>query len=220
MKYPCGIIQDILPLYQDGVCSGESRKAIEEHLQECPSCKAIFNTLHESEKTVADNYNAEQERRKAASFQSIKKKLVKKQVLAAAAAVALLAAVVLAGIGVLKNTREVVAYQNTISVSMTDGALVGRLYGSMASYVKIKRVTQTINGQEENALFFCVSDTKWDALTTNPEMLSEYTLCPADKGADQIHAVYYYTGDYTGIESMSSGELQKILDASTLVWHQ
>ena len=26
MKYPCGIIQDLLPLYVDGVCNAESRQ--------------------------------------------------------------------------------------------------------------------------------------------------------------------------------------------------
>ena len=31
MKYPCSLIQDLLPLYHDGVCSEESNKIIEAH---------------------------------------------------------------------------------------------------------------------------------------------------------------------------------------------
>ena len=50
------------------------------------------------------------------------------------------------------------------------------------------------------------------------EVFSEYVLCPAEKSADAIDRVYYYTGDYTGLESMSRDELQKVIDASVLLW--
>jgi hypothetical protein len=33
------VIQDLLPLYHDGVCSEKSREMVEEHLMECESCK-------------------------------------------------------------------------------------------------------------------------------------------------------------------------------------
>ena len=42
MKISCEIIKDLLPLYQDGICSDESRKLIEEHLQSCDECKEIL----------------------------------------------------------------------------------------------------------------------------------------------------------------------------------
>ena len=35
----CKMIEDILPLYVDGVCSEESRAAVEEHLAQCESCR-------------------------------------------------------------------------------------------------------------------------------------------------------------------------------------
>ena len=35
-KIPCEIIRDLLPLYQDDICSEKSRNAIEEHIKECP----------------------------------------------------------------------------------------------------------------------------------------------------------------------------------------
>lgn len=38
MKLSCGIIEDILPLYADGICSEESRSAVEEHCGECENC--------------------------------------------------------------------------------------------------------------------------------------------------------------------------------------
>ena len=220
MKYPCEMIQDLLPLYLDGVCSEESKKAIEKHLQECSGCKEFFHAMREADGMEIGSLNADRERQKAASFQAVKKKLFRKQILAAVAAVVILVATAFVTIGVLKSTIEVVVYEDNISVSMVDGDLVGRLRGSKETYVKIKRVTNTINGQEENYLFFYVSDAKWDALTTNSEVFSEYTLCPADKGADQIDAVYYFTGDYTDIENISGEELQEVIDASELLWNK
>ena len=103
---------------------------------------------------------------------------------------------------------------------MVDGNLIGRLQGSRIDQMTCKRVTITIEGKEENYLFFYMVDTKWDELTISFEVFSEYTLCYADKGADQIDAVYYYTGDYTDIESMSREELQEIINVSVILWQK
>ncbi|MDE6314087.1 MAG: zf-HC2 domain-containing protein [Lachnospiraceae bacterium] len=45
MKLNCDLIQDLLPLYQDGICSESSRNAVEEHLQECAKCSEIAEKL-------------------------------------------------------------------------------------------------------------------------------------------------------------------------------
>lgn len=218
MKYPCDMIQDLLPLYLDGVCSEKSKKAVEEHLAECSDCKDFFAAMREADKIEIATHSANRERQKAASFQAVKKKLFRKQILAAFATVIVLVVITFATVGVLKNTHKVVEYEDNVSVSMVDGNLMGRLQGSRILHVSIKRVTVTVEGQEENYLFFCMYDTKWDELITGSDVFSEYTLYFSDKGADQIDTVYYFTGDYTDIESMSSEELQGIIDASELLW--
>ena len=48
----------------------------------------------------------------------------------------------------------------------------------------------------------------------------KYTLCPLDKNADQIDAVYYYTGEYEGMETLSDAEFGKIIDGSVLLWNK
>lgn len=45
MKYECGMIRDLLPLYQDRVCSEESRRIVQEHLEECQDCRKISEKL-------------------------------------------------------------------------------------------------------------------------------------------------------------------------------
>ena len=41
----CGVIQDLLPLYVDQICSQESRRAVEEHVENCPLCRARLEEL-------------------------------------------------------------------------------------------------------------------------------------------------------------------------------
>lgn len=45
IRYDCELIQDLLPLYQDGVCSRSSQKAVEEHLQSCGNCREMADKL-------------------------------------------------------------------------------------------------------------------------------------------------------------------------------
>lgn len=46
MKTPCNVIRDLLPLYQDGVCSPESRQLVDEHLEECEPCRTEWERMH------------------------------------------------------------------------------------------------------------------------------------------------------------------------------
>ncbi|MDL2300703.1 zf-HC2 domain-containing protein [Clostridiaceae bacterium OttesenSCG-928-D20] len=48
MKYSCDVIQDLLPLYHDGVCSDESRKMVDEHLPECEPCRTVLKQIENS----------------------------------------------------------------------------------------------------------------------------------------------------------------------------
>ena len=52
MKTNCDIIQDLLPLYCDNVCSEESKQTIEEHIQECEQCR---NDLMQMQKEVKED---------------------------------------------------------------------------------------------------------------------------------------------------------------------
>ena len=42
MSKQCKIIEDMLPLYHDGVCSEESRQMVEAHLSECEECRKLL----------------------------------------------------------------------------------------------------------------------------------------------------------------------------------
>lgn len=220
MKYPCNLIQDLLPLYHDGVCSEESAKIVEEHLSECTTCRHYYAVLNESEPIVVAPENPEQEMKKAVSYRNVKKKLLKKQICIAAITFFVIAVMIFSAIALLKNSKHVISYEDNISVSMVDDCLIGRLNGNQAEYLKIKRVEVNTDGQVNTYLFFSMSGSEWDDIVTNDNVFSEYVLCSADKGAAQVDGVFYYTGDYTDIESMSAEELQKVIDQSVLLWNK
>ena len=56
MNLSCNVIQDLLPLYHDGVCSEESRKIVEEHMETCADCRDVLHGLREE--TAPDSVDA------------------------------------------------------------------------------------------------------------------------------------------------------------------
>ncbi len=46
MKLPCAIVQDLLPVYEEELCSPESREAVREHLAQCPQCARSVRPIH------------------------------------------------------------------------------------------------------------------------------------------------------------------------------
>ena len=45
IRYECEMIQDLLPLYQDNVCSTSSKKIVEEHVTNCENCRNMLQLL-------------------------------------------------------------------------------------------------------------------------------------------------------------------------------
>lgn len=60
-KISCEVIQDMLPLYYDNVCSNDSKRMVEEHLSYCDNCKMelekIQDEVHIPEKKIIENRN-------------------------------------------------------------------------------------------------------------------------------------------------------------------
>ena len=41
----CELVQDLLPLYIDNICSNESRRIVSEHLESCDECKMLYENM-------------------------------------------------------------------------------------------------------------------------------------------------------------------------------
>jgi len=46
MKLSCKVIEDMLPMYHDNVCSEETARLVEAHLEQCPACTNMLTQLH------------------------------------------------------------------------------------------------------------------------------------------------------------------------------
>lgn len=76
MKNVCDVVQDILPLYADNVCSEASRELVEEHLPKCEKCSDTLqklkgmvyesDILKEKENVLKHNYRSNRNRAFAA----------------------------------------------------------------------------------------------------------------------------------------------------------
>lgn len=218
MSYPCKLIQDLLPLYHDGVCSGESREIIEEHLTNCAECSEVLEKIRSAESVEIPVEDIRKDQ-KADSLKKIKRRLLRKQIIIAAAALITAFSLIFFG-NMLLLSRELQAINvGELSVKMIDGDLVCRQNRGFPNRMYAKNIQVTgDDGEEKNYLFFSVYETKWDSLFASRKRYSEIVLAYKDKGAQSIERVYYYTGDDTGIELLPGDALQKIIEKSTLLW--
>ena len=92
MKYPCGIIKDLLPLYIDDVCTPESKETVETHLAECKNCNSFYVAMKSPNIFVPVEQNHEEEKM-VNSLKQVKHRISKKIktiVVCAVAAVAII----------------------------------------------------------------------------------------------------------------------------------
>lgn len=52
MKIECDIVKDLLPLYVEQLASEKSRMAVEEHLEECETCRQIYHEMKAPEPDI------------------------------------------------------------------------------------------------------------------------------------------------------------------------
>lgn len=83
MKISCNIIQDLIPLYYDNVCSIDSTKMVKKHLDECSHCQKYYHTLCETNTLEDVLCDTDYELKSAKSFKDFSKKMVNKTLLTA-----------------------------------------------------------------------------------------------------------------------------------------
>lgn len=74
MRLPCEVIEDLLALYHDDVCSEQTKEIVEEHLTQCDSCKEKLNQIEEELKFPKQDYEA------VDTLKKIKKKVKIKEI--------------------------------------------------------------------------------------------------------------------------------------------
>lgn len=95
MNMKCNVARDLLPLYFDGLCSEETKKQLEEHVEQCEECRELRRSL-EAEQEWPDR-NREWNRT-IAPFRKVHRKIRRKNILIAVCAFFLLLSVVCTGV--------------------------------------------------------------------------------------------------------------------------
>ncbi|MDD6037993.1 MAG: zf-HC2 domain-containing protein [bacterium] len=220
MKYKCGIIKDLLPLYVDHVCSDESKELIEEHLLECNNCKSYMDSLRKSQDVEYAAYDEEKERRKVKMMLGMKKKIVSGNILVVIITVLILGVV---GTGVmqwLKRTLVPIPETRQMEVNYENGDLVLSVTDAIFSDASGVRFTLTEDGKAYECVAVAMNTSKWNELISSDKTCSKYTIAYSEKGANEIDRVYY-SGDEKDLEYPHNGELNENeiqLLGYTLVW--
>ena len=228
MKYQCGIIKDLLPIYIEELCTSESKKIVEEHLEECSDCKQHYLQM----KSFGDGVCNEKNEDDKAFLESLKK--VKKQIklkhifisLMTVAVVSAFAAISWVAAYGMKHIEYPILYEDNIYVDTETPDEWEDLSVYDSYYVHCKG--HTIEGvfnelvvisdgeKTEKYLFFQLTTNKWyDFITPKNKITHQPFTDIKEMGIDKL---YYYPGYMEDIEYLAEGELESIISNSELIW--
>ena len=220
MKYQCEIIRDLLPLYQDGVCSPKSREAVEEHLAECAECTEYSRKMSEA---LPELTLPERDLQMAQSLKSVRRKITKGKTIAVAVSVIVVIGILASALLIMFGTTRPVAYKNgNITVSMQNKDLIVRTKGTACCKYHGKNFSYTDenNDHARYVSFICLYETVGGAVFTDKDSYCEYTVAYSDRGADKIDAVYYYTGDFSELNYITPENIAEFTERSVLLWER
>ena len=78
MRISCQIIEDLLPLYVDGVCQEDTKAFMKEHLQTCVKCSVALDQMKQDEFKVIKSVNIEEAQ--VQTLQSLRQKFMKNKI--------------------------------------------------------------------------------------------------------------------------------------------
>lgn len=102
----CTIIQDILPLYIDGVVSQDTKEMVDQHLQHCEKCQKEYETMKRNLYIPAEN--------NAPIIQKINKKWRKKKVIISFASIFATAIILLGAYLLIFYYERVIPYSKDL----------------------------------------------------------------------------------------------------------
>lgn len=197
MKINCEIIKDLLPLYCDDVCSQASREIIEEHVDECALCNAVYLDLNKS--TDIQPIKANEEKDKAKVLKSIKKKIVLKRIVAVVIAVAITAGAGLLAANKLLEYYPVEYYDGLVTTREENNYRQIYFTGKKGDYTNMRATDAfiTVDGEEKKIFCFYVCGnlyTKYfDADKDEQRIFGVSEQFYNSKGG--YYAIYYYHFD-------------------------
>ena len=212
MNQPCPMIQDLLPLYVDQICSQESRRAVEEHVENCPLCRARLEELRREDPLPPPEQDREQS---------------KARVLAGAAAL---------GVAVwllVFRFQTPIPYSQDIRIQEVEPAFHMKYLGrDYAGLEVLFRVTEE-GGEIIRRVYLCYTGSLWTRYLSPGSPYHESVginngivldtrhgtviPLPFDGGADQV---WYLAGDLEELEDLDEASFQAQAGDAVLLWER
>lgn len=138
MKVTCEIVEDLLPLYMDNVCSEQSRRVVEDHLGECVKCRKLIDS---TQAVLVPHIEPDQ----PTADKAVKKGFRKIRFRWWAAILTIIALIPIVFLGWNEYSAQGVAYSNQHELSIGNGfmdCLVDHRYTLAYNYLDIEDLKQ------------------------------------------------------------------------------
>ena len=233
MKISCQIIQDLLPLYHDGVCSEDSKVMIEKHLQDCERCKDFLDTI--TNETFETHVNSNIEESRVKSLKLLKKRLLRKNIIISLLSIVASIVILCGGNYLLFHNDHPIPYQaGLVDVSMAEDEVID-IYFKGKDYYKSYALTKSIktDGLEQEIVLIYFTETPWSKYFSNKNDLDGNDISIGNniivdfingerlsEFSQPISAVYYLVADYREINSpnMSDEQFNQVMEDAVLLW--
>jgi hypothetical protein len=233
MKLSCEIVRDLLPIYQDDICSVQSRIAVDEHLQECEECKSYLAIMNND--FNQKDFGEVVEKAKYETLKKVKMKLFRKNVKITIVSIFCTFTILLGLFFFIFHYQMPISYENgLLSVDKTYDEVVDIVFNG-DDYYSSNGFTKTIekDGKVQNLAYVYYTDSIWTKYLSNPKNNKRYQFSignsimvdydkngKAIKSEKDISAVYYLIGDYRELMQMSDAEFAKNTQDAILLWNK
>ena len=232
MKLPCYLVRDLLPLYKDEACEPETAADVREHLEGCPDCRTLWETL-QTAAPLEEAVNQAKAQQQAAALRRVKHTQQKKRV--QTILVTLLVVILLGGGGLGLYFHAVETYleypqESILGVEEEPISEQWRIRGK-GIVLKLDSTVQTsiqwsqvLNTPKGDVMVFTLSRSQWDVWTRaqwsddSYEILLYTEAMDGMEAMERLKAVYYLP--YSEFESWIDSESRLVPEDAVLLWQR
>ena len=184
MKITCNVIEDLLPLYAEGLTSDDTNFLVEEHLKICKNCKRQLEDL-QGPKEVPIDTNIE-------PFKKVEKKLFQKRIQTIALTIVLVLAIVITTMAYL-TSPEYLPYSNeTLSIKDDgDGKVIINFADNVAGYDIEPHISEDNRG-------YVYHITTWNNIWNQYISKNKAQSIILNPDGEDVVSIYYYSTDGSG----------------------
>ena len=232
MKLPCYLVRDLLPLYKDEACEPETAADVREHLEGCPDCRTLWETLQTAAplEEAVDQAKAQEQ---AAALRRVKHTQQKRRV--QTILVTLLVVILLGGGGLGLYFHAVETYleypqESILGVEEEPISEQWRIRGK-GIVLKLDSTVQTsiqwsqvLNTPKGDVMVFTLGRSQWDVWTRaqwsddSYEILLYTEAMDGMEAMERLKAVYYLP--YSEFESWIDSESRLVPEDAVLLWQR